>query len=1185
MTQQSPPAKKSRFKYLFLISLALAFSACCSILLISTHAQDEPPGRRLSKEEALARRFKKHESLKLDLREVARQARQGGKITLKTANSSLDLSLTPYDLRAPGYKLVETIEGGIHREIKPGPVKTYKAKVKGMDGAIARFFIDDDSFRGLILKGKEEYHIEPMQKFAPEADAGEFVLYRSEDLLADSEEEEGGSCGLRDEIDLSTTAGQLISKAPTADGVSTAGALFPRRDLWVAGVGDFQFRAKYTSTLKAEDAIFGNLGVVDAIYERDLGINIKIPYVNIWTYDDFSTFNSTNPEILLDKFANYINSHSNDSGLAYRDVAHLWTGKDLDGTPVGIARTGTVCSNRPQAVSLSQHRLDYKYNKDTIVVAHELGHNLGAGHINPGYNTIMHPVIYGDLNRANFYSVSVDQIASYVNTYGSCLDIQPGNSDAAQVVTWNVPDRVRPGQQFTVAVTMYNSGNTTWLNEIQGDVYQNRIYYAMTPAGQASQREFPIPEGTTVAPKGTYTWYVPVTAPSSPGQYQFGGWMICRNQLPVNYVGDWLTGCFTDQTPRRTLTVTGSAFASTLTGMSVNSVTLTGPNTTLAMIAGKVYPVEIRLKNSGDDPWTTDRFKLVSYDASGETYWYPDAISLPANVQPGSEVTLKFNVRAPAAPGTYNFQWRMTEEGVGWVGDPTYKTTANVKASTTCSPAPQGLVTFWTGDVNATDLVGTNNGTVSGQVAFTPGMVGPSFAFPGSEPGAVKAPTANFPDAASDKTVEFWLKKDSAGDINFLIHGDLVNYTNRFGAIRVAFVGYRLGTKDENLYLFSSGYPTRDGLVGGFNITSPTPLQLGRWYHVALTSSGGIVYLYLDGQEVGHVLKKLSYPSGSPLELGTSGGQTNVFTGQIDEVGVYNRGLTADELRNISNAGSMGKCRVANYSISGATTFGGAGLGGVKLTLSSTTAGFTPRSVTSAATTGAYSFPNVPGGRSYVLTPTSNVYSFTPTSRTYTNLAANQTLQNFAATRKTYAISGRALLGTAGVNGLVILLKNSSGTVIKSTTTATSAAGVTGSYSFAGVPAGFGYTVVPAASNLYSFTPANRTYASLISNLTGQNFSATRKLYTISGRVIKYGTTTGVDGVTMTLRNSSGVVVKTVTTATSAAGVTGSYTITGVQAGYSYTLRPTKTGMTFIPLSRSYTNLSANQTLQNFSSQ
>ncbi|MDQ3803974.1 MAG: carboxypeptidase-like regulatory domain-containing protein [Acidobacteriota bacterium] len=134
-------------------------------------------------------------------------------------------------------------------------------------------------------------------------------------------------------------------------------------------------------------------------------------------------------------------------------------------------------------------------------------------------------------------------------------------------------------------------------------------------------------------------------------------------------------------------------------------------------------------------------------------------------------------------------------------------------------------------------------------------------------------------------------------------------------------------------------------------------------------------------------------------------------------------------------------------------------------------------------------------------------------------------------------------------------------------------AATTGAYTFAGVPAGRTYVITPA-SNVYTFTPASRTLSGLSSSQAGQNFTASaRKTYSISGRVARAGTTTGIAGVVMTLTNgSTGAVVRTMTT-----GSNGAYSLTAIPAGITYVLRPAKSGVTFSPASRTYANLSANQ--------
>src|SRR5262249_47736214 len=60
-----------------------------------------------------------------------------------------------------------------------------------------------------------------------------------------------------------------------------------------------------------------------------------------------------------------------------------------------------------------------------------------------------------------------------------------------------------------------------------------------------------------------------------------------------------------------------------------------------------------------------------------------------------------------------------------------------------CSPPPSGLVSWWSGDGNALDIVGTNNGTAQGGVTFTTGKVGPAFSFDGATGSVV------VPDSAS----------------------------------------------------------------------------------------------------------------------------------------------------------------------------------------------------------------------------------------------------------------------------------------------------------------------------------------------------------------------------------------------------------------------------------------------------
>jgi Concanavalin A-like lectin/glucanases superfamily/Immunoglobulin domain len=87
-------------------------------------------------------------------------------------------------------------------------------------------------------------------------------------------------------------------------------------------------------------------------------------------------------------------------------------------------------------------------------------------------------------------------------------------------------------------------------------------------------------------------------------------------------------------------------------------------------------------------------------------------------------------------------------------------------------------------------------------------------------------------------------------------------------------------------------------------------LQVGTWYHLVGTYDGTTVRLYVNG-----VLEGSAY-AGFPLDYGTRPvffGRTGEFWvanfgGSMDEVSIYSRALTADEIQSLYQAGSAGKC-------------------------------------------------------------------------------------------------------------------------------------------------------------------------------------------------------------------------------------------------------------------------------------
>lgn len=187
-----------------------------------------------------------------------------------------------------------------------------------------------------------------------------------------------------------------------------------------------------------------------------------------------------------------------------------------------------------------------------------------------------------------------------------------------------------------------------------------------------------------------------------------------------------------------------------------------------------------------------------------------------------------------------------------------------------------------------------------------------------------------------------------------------------------------------------------------------------------------------------------------------------------------------------------------------------------------------------------------------------------------TGLCAHAQALTDSAAALTYSISGQVKLGTAGLSGVTLTLTSPvpAGFAPRRFTTTSN-----GNYSFSNLPVGRAYKLIPAKIN-YNFAPLSRSYSNLSANQSGQSFAATLKKYSIRGRVTGAGATSGLSGVTMTLTSPApaGFAPRTTTTLGD-----GSYAFGSLPAARSYTIKPTMTGYTFNPASRSFPNLSANQ--------
>ncbi|GDY19453.1 hypothetical protein LBMAG56_07980 [Verrucomicrobiota bacterium] len=89
------------------------------------------------------------------------------------------------------------------------------------------------------------------------------------------------------------------------------------------------------------------------------------------------------------------------------------------------------------------------------------------------------------------------------------------------------------------------------------------------------------------------------------------------------------------------------------------------------MVPGQSNFVSVSFTNTGTTVWTEGAlYRLGAVNPVDNTTWGVNRALLPGPVSPGQIASFRFLVRAPAAVGTYNFQWQVLREGTALIGAP-----------------------------------------------------------------------------------------------------------------------------------------------------------------------------------------------------------------------------------------------------------------------------------------------------------------------------------------------------------------------------------------------------------------------------------------------------------------------------------------------------------------------------------
>lgn len=244
-------------------------------------------------------------------------------------------------------------------------VQIYRGELAGRPGSWARIVVADGTPQGMIWDGQDMYAIEAPGDSIVDTD--EPVIYR----LADAQVAPGSmTCGSM----AFATSGAAAYDGLVAELSNISQGPGAIEEIELGAIGDFEFTSSKGGDAGAATAITNRLNIVDGIFSQQLGVQITVTTIETFSASNDPFTDENDAGLLLDEVSDYrsVTPAQNSNGLT-----HLYTGRDLAGSTVGIAWTGALCSNFFGA-GLSEGNGSASF--DSLVAAHEIGHNFGAPH-------------------------------------------------------------------------------------------------------------------------------------------------------------------------------------------------------------------------------------------------------------------------------------------------------------------------------------------------------------------------------------------------------------------------------------------------------------------------------------------------------------------------------------------------------------------------------------------------------------------------------------------------------------------------------------------------------------------------------------------------------------------------------------------------------------------------------------
>lgn len=245
-------------------------------------------------------------------------------------------------------------------------VAVYRGRLVNNPDSWVRIVMFDGMPRGLVWDGESMFAIEAPGDSA--VDITEPVMYRLGDLniLPGTM-----TCGA---TSISGNAAKVYASLKGEWNTAVSQAAGAVSEITMSVIGDSLFTNAQGGDAAAAAAITARFNNIDGYFSEQVGVQLNVQFIE--TFDSASDpfDNTLDSRILLDQLSEYRRQTPAHNSLG---LTHLYTGRDFDTSTVGVAWRGALCDDYFSA-GLSEGRAGV--TTDSLIAAHEIGHNFGAEH-------------------------------------------------------------------------------------------------------------------------------------------------------------------------------------------------------------------------------------------------------------------------------------------------------------------------------------------------------------------------------------------------------------------------------------------------------------------------------------------------------------------------------------------------------------------------------------------------------------------------------------------------------------------------------------------------------------------------------------------------------------------------------------------------------------------------------------